>query len=102
MARVPQVTRTIQTTVATVMCLNIVDGTSFTQEVTLSRTYKDNDTILKCVRGVIDTEEVKAVHIVSTRIEEVRYGMTEQRFIQLADVIPPLPKYESKSESENN
>lgn len=101
MARVPQVTRTIQTTVANVMCLNVKTGESFTQEVSLSRTFTDNDVLMKLIRGVVDTDEVKAVHVVSTEIKEIRYGMSEQRFIELADEIPALPKYERK-ETQNN
>ena len=90
MARVPQVTRTIQTTRAIVMCLDIEKGEPFNKEVILPRTYKDESAMLKQAEKVVNTDTVKAVHIVFYNVEETRYGMSEQKFIETADVIPPL------------
>lgn len=89
MARVPQVTRTIQTTKVKVMCLDIEKCEPFTQEVTLPRTYKDEKTILKEAEKVLGTDTVKVVHVVESTVESVLYGMTEQEFIQHAAVLPP-------------
>lgn len=93
MARVPQVTRTIQTTKADVLCLNVKDGNPFTQTVVLPRTYKDDNAILKSVEKVINSDTVKPVHVVSYTVEETLYGMGEQKFIELADVLPPRKIY---------
>ena len=92
MARVPQVTRTIQTTKVNVLCLDIQAGEPFNKEVVLPRTYKDEKSMLKQAETVINTDEIKAVHIVSYEVQETRYGMTEQKFIELADILPPLEK----------
>lgn len=89
MARTPQVTRTIQTTKVNVLCLNIKEGNPFNQTVVLPRTYKDDNHMLKAVEKVINTESVKAVHIVDSVVEETLYGMSEQKFIELASVLPP-------------
>ena len=89
MARAPQVTRTIITTKVNVMCLNVVNGESFIKEVILSRTYKDDKHILKALENVVNNSEVKAVHIISTETQETLYGMSEQKFIENADVLPP-------------
>ena len=89
MARVPMVTRTIVTTKANVLCLNIKTGEPLHKEVTLPRTYKDDKALMKQVSKVIDNEEHKAVHIVDKEEVETLYGMTEQEFIQLAKVLPP-------------
>ena len=89
MARVPQVTRTIQTTKAEVLCLNIKEGNPFNQIVTLPRVYKDENHILKSVKKLIDSDEIKAVHIVNVEVEETLYGMSEQKFIEMAEVLPP-------------
>ena len=99
MARQPQVTRTIQTTKVNVLCLNIAEGTPFNKEVILPRTYKDDQHIMKQVKKVVDTDEIKAVHVVSTEVQETRYGMSEQKFIEMADVLPPLEKAEAETES---
>ena len=88
MARIPMVTRTIQTTTATVLCLNIKEGEPFNKEVVLPRTYKDEKSMMKVVEKVINTDDVKAVHIVHTEVNETLYGMTEQEFISAAHVLP--------------
>ena len=88
MARIPMVTRTIQTTTANVLCLNIKEGEPFNKEVVLPRTYKDEKSMMKVVEKVINTDEVKAVHIVHTEVNETLYGMTEQEFIAAARVLP--------------
>ena len=88
MARIPMVTRTIQTTTATVLCLNIKEGEPFNKEVVLPRTYKDEKSMMKVVEKIINTEDVKAVHIVHTEVNETLYGMTEQEFISAAHVLP--------------
>ena len=62
------------------------------KEVVLPRTYKDEKSMLKQAETVINTDEIKAVHIVSYEVQETRYGMTEQKFIELADILPPLEK----------
>ena len=92
MARVPMVTRTIQTTRANVMCLDSERGEPFNKEVILPRTYNDEKAMLKQAEKVINNDTVKAVHIVAFNVEETRYGMTEQQFIEVAEVIPPLEK----------
>lgn len=89
MARTPMVTRTIQTTKANVLCLNIVEGEPFNKVVILPRTYKDENAMLKVISKMVDNDEVKAVHVVDSYVEETLYGMSEQRFIDLAQVMPP-------------
>lgn len=89
MARVPMVTRTIQTTKANVLCLDIEKGEPFNKVVTLPRTYKDEKSMMKAVEGNINTDTVKAVHIVDSSVQETLYGMTEQDFISHAYILPP-------------
>lgn len=88
MGRTRMVTRTITTTKANVMCLDVETGEPFNKEVTVPRTYKDNDSLLKTVKPIIETETVKAVHIVDKTEIETLYGMTEQYFIEHAEVLP--------------
>lgn len=89
MARVPMVTRTIVTTKATVMVVNITQGETETRTVTLPRTYKDDKTLLKQCAKVIDNEETKVVTVLASEEVETLYGMTEQQFIETAQVLPP-------------
>lgn len=89
MARTPMITRTITTTNVNVLCLNIVDGEPFNQDVTLPRTFKDEKKLFKAVESVINNDTVKAVHIVHTETQETLYGMSEQKFIETAEKLPP-------------
>ena len=101
MARKPMVTRTINTTTAKVLCLNIQTGESYEKEVTLPRTYKKDAEVLSLAREIIDNEIEKAVHVISTVVIEIRYGMTEQEFIEHAQILPALTKEEKEAETEN-
>ena len=88
MAKTPMITRTIQTTVANVLCMDIAQGEPFNKDVVLPRTYKDNAAMLKAAAAVIDNDEVKAVHVVNSHVEETLYGMKETDFIANAEVLP--------------
>lgn len=103
MARVPMVTRTIVTTKVNVMCLNIQSCEPCNKVVTVTRTYNDDELLLKKIRPMIETDTLKAVHIVDKEEIETLYGMTEQEFIQNATVQPPRNAVSTnETESDNN
>ena len=89
MARTPMVTRTIVTTKANVLCLNIEQGEPFNKLVEIPRTYKTDEELLNKVKSVSETETEKCVHIVDKEEIETLYGMTEQDFIKHAVILPP-------------
>ena len=97
MARVPMVTRTIVATKANVMCLDVQAGEPCNRIVTVPRTYKDDEALMKKVRPLIETETLKAVHIVDKEEIETLYGMTEQEFIEHAEVLPPRNSTEKEA-----
>lgn len=86
--RKPQVTRTITSTVATVLCLNVNTAEAFNKTVTVPREHSD-EKLLKIIKKMVDNDEVKVVHIVDKEIVETLYGMSEEKFIEYADVLPP-------------
>lgn len=88
MARVPQVTRTITTTKVVAMVVNTQLGETETKEYVLPRTYKDNASVLKQLQKTFDTEDIKVVKVLTTTEENTLYGMTEQKFIEHAEVLP--------------
>lgn len=102
MARKPMVTRTITTTKANVLCMDIQSAEPFNKVITLPRTYKDDKTLMKRVQEAVETENIKAVHIVDKEEVETLYGMTEQEFIEKADVLDKETRkvLESDAESE--
>lgn len=89
MARQPQVTRTITTTKAKVLCLDLTNEQPFVKEVVLPRTYKDERSMMKKIVPIVESDTVKAVHVQSVVTEETLYGMTEQEFIEQAHILPP-------------
>lgn len=88
MAREAMVTRTLTTTKANVVCLDVHKNETFIKVVELPRTYKDNDALLKKVRSLIESIDVIPVYIDSTEVNETLYGMSEHEFIQHAKVLP--------------
>lgn len=95
MARKRMVTRTILTTKASVLCLDVVAGEPFNKEVTLAGTFKDDKHMLKEAEKIINSETVKAVHIAHSEVVETLYGMAEADFIASAEVLPPRMKCDS-------
>lgn len=96
MARIPMVTRTIITTKVTVLCLDIQSGEPCNKTITVPRTYKDDPSLMKVVRPMIETEALKAVHVVDKQEIETLYGMTEQEFIEKATLLPPRKNTETE------
>ena len=89
MARVPMVTRTIPTTAAQIVCVNVEDRSVFEQIITLPRTYKDENKLMKQIEAVLKNEPVKPIGILKTEVHETLYGMSEQDFIKNATVLDP-------------
>ena len=89
MARQPQVTRTIPTTKARILVLNIETGISEEREVSIPREFKKMEKLRNAIEDVVNTNTVKFVHILSTEVVEILYGMTEQKFIENAEILPP-------------
>ena len=97
MARPQMVTRTILTTKANVLCMDVNTAEPFNKEVILPRTYNDEEKLLKKVKAVVDTDSIKAVHIVDTEVVKTLYGMAEQDFIDNAVILPPREEQEEEN-----
>lgn len=89
MARTPQVTRTIQTTHCTVLCMDTEAREPINKDVVLPRTYKDENAMLKAAKKVIETDTIKCVQVVHHTVNETLYGMPEQDFIAHAKPLDP-------------
>lgn len=101
MARKPMVTRTIVTTKCNVLCLDVETAEPFNQIVTLPRTYKDEKKLLKRVEEEVNSDSVKAVHIVGKEEVETLYGMTEQQFITNAVILDPETRKELQEDEQS-
>lgn len=71
------------------MCLDIETGEPCNKSVVVPRNCKDDEKLLKKVKEVLETENLKPVHIVDKEEIKTLYGMTEQEFIKHAEVQPP-------------
>ena len=100
MARARKVTRTISSTKVIVMCVDTETAKVNNYEVTIAGTYTDDKKLMKAVTKVVETETLKPVSVVSTEVIETLYGMDEQKFIEMAEVLPPRDKKEDADEVE--
>lgn len=100
MARKPMVTRTIKSTKCVVLCANVTSCKMENKVVTLARTYKDNAKLRKALEEVVNTDEVKFVHVVSQEEVETLYGMSEQKFIENAVELDKETRKELEAEDE--
>ena len=78
------VTRTINATVATALCMDIVNASATTKEIEISGTYKDDSDLLKVLKKKYDTTDFVVVAIQKTETKEKLYGMTETDFMKYA------------------
>lgn len=84
MARKPKITRTITSTKAYLLCLDIESAEPCNEEIILPRTYKNNEAILKAVNEKWTNELVKPVHVVGSEIVTKKYAMDEDVFVENA------------------
>ena len=87
MARQPMVTRTMKTTKATILCLDLVDKQPVYKEIVLPRTYKDERSLMRVVKPLLENEHFKCVNCEKLETAETLYGMSEQEFIDHAKVL---------------
>lgn len=100
MARVRKVTRTIPSTKAIVMCVNTETAVVENYEVEIVGVYSDDKKLMKAVTKEVETETIKPVSIVSKEVVETLYGMDEQKFMEMAEVLPTRDKKEDADEVE--
>ena len=83
------VTRTVVVTTVEVMCLNVETAGVEINGYTISGTFTDNETALKAVKKLHETNTYKCVAVQGMEETEILYGMSEIDFIKLAKVLPP-------------
>lgn len=88
MARKRMVTRTVVQTKAEVMCLNVITAEVSINTYTIGGSY-DSDSLLKALKPIFETDELKLVSVQDYTEAEILLGMDEDEFIRLAKVLPP-------------
>lgn len=100
MARARKVTRTISSTKVIVMCVDTETAIVNNYEVEIAGVYSDEKKLMKAVTKVVETETLKPVSVVSTEVINTLYGMDEQKFIEMAEVLPSRDKKEVDKNAE--
>ena len=102
MASARMVTRTVVATKVTVLGMDTVKCEPFNETVTVSGTFENDEKgqskLMKAVKKLVDKDDKVAVKIVDTEEVETLYGMTEQKFMEIAEVLPPRTKTETDAE----
>ena len=89
MARKRMVTRTITFTTAKATVYDIASGEIKTVEYKLSGKLS-SDVALKIITK--EHEEVRPLKVTEVTVQEELYGMSEEKFIELADILPSRTK----------
>lgn len=100
MARSRKVTRTIPSTKVVVMCVDTETAKVDNYDVELIGVYSDEKKLMKAITKDLETATFKPVSVVSKEVIELLYGMDEQKFIEMAEVLPPRDKKEDTDEVE--
>lgn len=94
MARERMVTRTVELTIAEVMCLDTTTAEVKVNAYEIGGGLTDEKAILKTVKKLYETDTFKCVSVQTVTVKEILYGMTEIDFINHAKILPPRTKIE--------
>lgn len=83
------VTRTIVSTEVNALCLDIINAEPYNETITVAGTFKDNAKLKKHLEKIYNNDEHIIASIVDVVEVETLYGMSEQKFIENAEVLPP-------------
>lgn len=93
MARKRMVTRTIKSTRVTATVYNIASDEIKTIEYKLSGELSADDA-LKAITN--EYAEVRPLKVTEVEVQEELYGMPEEKFLKLAEILPSRVKYQSE------
>lgn len=89
MARKRMITRTITSTIATATVYNIVTDEIRTIEYKLSGELSADDALKSITK---EHTEVRPLKVTEVEVQEELYGMPEDKFLELAEILPPRAK----------
>ena len=94
------ITRSITSTVATVIAHDVETEETKNVQLAVSRTYKTDNELLKVLREKYETDTFKIACVVDSFVTVEKYGMTEEDFISNAEIITKKSK-DSEDDSED-
>lgn len=100
MAKESKITRTIQTTEATILCLNIETAEPENKTIVLPRTYKNERDIIRAAEKQNTDSNLRLVHVVDVELHSQLYGMPESLFLKYAEPITKAEAEEAQTTEE--
>ena len=98
MARPRMVTRTIITTEALLLMVNVQTNEVFEKTATISGAYDTKEEVEKKASKAFNSAESKVIAVKSFEQKEALYGMDEQDFIAQAKILPAREAQEEQAE----
>ena len=95
MARIRMITRTVTFTIANVLGVDMENRSLVEKSFPVSGTFTDIKELEKAVKAVWEDATFKVVSVIDKTEHETLYGMTEEKFISLAEVLPPRKVYDT-------
>lgn len=99
--KVHLITRSITSTVATVIAHDVETEETKNVQLTVSRSYKTDNELLKVLREKYETDTFKIACVVDSFVTVEKYGMTEDRFISNAQIITKKAKDKDSEDEED-
>ena len=93
MANMRMVTRTVKLTNCETMCVRVSTKQVENSSLVLTGYFENATDALKELKKAYETEDFKIVNITAITYDEILYGMPEQKFIELAEILPPRKDY---------
>jgi hypothetical protein len=89
MAREKMVTRTIDITEGTFMCMDVCKCETLVRTIDINGKFVNKNDLLNRAKELYELEDFKIVFVQSMNYKEVLMGMSEIDFIRHAKVLPP-------------
>ena len=93
MRKEKMITRFITQTTVQFMCIDVITSEVQSLDTKVGGTYTDIE-LLKVLKKIYETDTFKVVHIESQFTEDLLLGMSEQYFIEHAQVLPTRTRKE--------
>lgn len=90
------ITRTVSVTNCEVMCLSVSKAAVSTEHFKVTGAYDNAIDALNEVKRIYETDDFKPTAIVSMKVDEILYGLPEEKFIEIAEILPPRKVYEKE------
>ena len=89
MPRKPMVTRSFKAVDCHVLCLNIETKETDDVSLTLYGHFSSEEKLRKAVRQKLETPSIRVVEVSASDTYEQLLGMSEEKFIENAQILPP-------------